>query len=171
MDDPTNSPRHVGVRLTSKTAVNRKVPVVAPVQPSVSNLSVVAPLQPSVKNRKAAALAVRAAPPDPAPAADKPIGGKTAATNPKKQKVDKTPKDHSEVLSRPVLSVGSDIEYRLELTAYSEKNPRVYIFGSTSKRYGAKLRSHGESMKKFIESTPNVTKAMALEHLRSLQAQ
>ena len=170
MDDPTKAPTHIGVRFRSKTSAD-KVPVVAPVQPSVSLVPVVAPLQPSVKNRKAAALAVRAAPPDPAPAAGQPIGGNKAAPKPKKQKVDKTPKDHSEVLSRPALSIGSDIDYRLELTAHSEKNSRVYIFGSTSKRYGAKLRSHGESMKKFIESTPNVTKAMALEHLRSLQAQ
>ena len=60
MDDPTNSPTHIGVRFRSKTSVD-KVPVVAPVQPSVSHVRAVAPLQPSVKNRKAAALAVRAA--------------------------------------------------------------------------------------------------------------
>ena len=87
MDDPTKAPTHIGVRFRSKTSAD-KVPVVAPVQPSVSLVPVVAPLQPSVKNRKAAALAVRAAPPDPAPAAGQPIGGNKAAPKPKKQKVD-----------------------------------------------------------------------------------
>ena len=123
----------------------------------------VAPIQPTVKNRKAAALAARAALPKPGPGG-KPTGGNGGAGK------QRAAVEDGSVVGRPSMSVSSGVEYRVELVAYNEENTRVYIFGSTSKRYGSNLRSHAESTKKFIMDTPGVTKSKALEHLRSLQA-
>ena len=87
----------------------------------------------------------------------------------KTQKAERVPKDADKIVSNPALSVGSGLDYRLELCAFDADSKRVYIFGGASAKYGPELKSHGETLKHYIKTTPNVTKAMALRRLRGLQ--
>lgn len=135
---------------------------IAPINPEVKDRKAVAPINPHVKDRKAKTLAVRAAKPK------KRISGKKslARTSPKNT----APiKDADIQISNPCLCISKGQEYRVELCGYDENRKRVYVFGANSKTYGKKLREHAEAMKKLMQKTPGITKAMVLKFKKELQ--
>ena len=133
------------------------------------------PINPDVRRRKLAALALRSQ----TPTAYKVV--QKVAAKPKEQKVaakpkvqkekvadkpKKAPKGGDTIVSHPILSISNN---RLELCAFDENWVKLYIFGSMSRLYGPKLKEHGEHLKHYIESMPNVTKNQVLSVLRGLQ--
>ena len=168
-------------RLNLEATVKESQPLLNVLQCSLLDTP---PVNPNVRARKAAALAVRA---DKSKkeitdaAKDKRTSKENAKLKTQKaervpkdaklktQKAERVPKDAEKVVSNPALSVGSGLDYRLELCAFDADSKRVYIFGGASAKYGPELKSHGETLKHYIKTTPNVTKAMALRRLRGLQ--
>ena len=152
------------------------------------------PINPDVRRRKLAALArrsqtstaykvvqkVAAKPKEQKIAAKTKVAAKPkeqkvaakpkVADKPKEQKVadkpKKAPKGGDTIVSHPILSISNN---RLELCAFDENWVKLYIFGSISRLYGPKLKEHGEHLKHYIESMPNVTKNQVLGVLRGLQ--
>jgi hypothetical protein len=130
----------------------------------------IAPLAPDTRKRKLAVLELRKRPAAAElrkrPAAADAV--ESACEGPMRRIRVKTPetKNVDSVLSRPTLSWGNS--GRLELCAFDEKNKKVFVFGGHEKKYGPRLESHGLRVKKFMETTKNVTKAEAIEYKNKL---
>lgn len=130
----------------------------------------IAPLAPDTRKRKLAVLELRKRPAAAElrkrPAAADAV--ESACEGPMRRIRVKTPetKNVDSVLSRPTLSWGNS--GRLELCAFDEKNKKVFVFGGHEKKYGPRLKSHGLHVKKFMETTKNVTKAQAIEYKNKL---
>ena len=135
--------------------------------------SSITPLQPDTKKRKRATLAgdhntthanAETVDKKPAIAHKKPACAK-AKTHSKK----KTIKDADVKINSPSLCIGGGTNLRAELCAKNDKGERVYIFGTYESCYGSRLKTDCEAMKKYIEDTPNVTKADVLRFKDSLK--
>ena len=75
-------------------------------------------------------------------------------------------------LLSPKLSFSKDSSNpRAELCCKDSAGKRIYIWGSTEKQYGPKLKEHAELLRDFIASKPNISKKDALEYRDALKAQ